>query len=352
MRWKGEATARLVLVVALVPGCRSNRVAAAAEPAVPAVAVALVSDEADAVVAILRKRLTHSPIADADWARLWRSSGYRDLQRREAAMRRAFTDSAFRDFVMSDSLLARATALDSTLARMKRVDPASAATRALRYLPSGARIRAVLYPEIKPRTNSFVFQLDSLPGIFMYVDPSQTAGQLENTLTHELHHIGYASVCGGTDSTLAEPVRTLVVRLGAFGEGLAMLAAAGGADVHPHAVSDSAQRAQWDSDVANFVTNFHAIEKFAIDVVQRRIATPDSVVQVAMTFYGAQGPWYTVGWKMAATIERAFGRERLIENMCDPRVLMKTYNDAVRARGERLPLWSEVMLSELANSSR
>jgi hypothetical protein len=40
--------------------------------------------------------------------------------------------------------------------------------------------------------------------------------------------------------------------IGGFGEGFAMLAAAGGPDVHPHAVSASDERARWDKDVANF----------------------------------------------------------------------------------------------------
>ena len=67
-----------------------------------------------------------------------------------------------------------------------------------------------------------------------------------------------------------------------------------------------------------------------------------------MTFFGVQGPWYTVGWKMAVVIERRFGRAKLIECMLDPRELLVTYDRAAAelngAGGELLPLWSDDLL--------
>jgi hypothetical protein len=70
-----------------------------------------------------------------------------------------------------------------------------------------------------------------------------------------------------------------------------------------------------------------------------------------MTFFGVQGPWYTLGWTMATSVERVFGRRRLIEDMCDPRRLMRDYDaaaEAIAARGgRRLPLWSTTLLDRL-----
>ena len=48
---------------------------------------------------------------------------------------------------------------------------------------------------IKPKTNSFVFEPASDPAIMLYLDPSRTRAQLENTVAHELHDIGYAAAC-------------------------------------------------------------------------------------------------------------------------------------------------------------
>jgi hypothetical protein len=75
---------------------------------------------------------------------------------------------------------------------------------------------------------------------------------------------------------------------------------------------------------------------------------------VAYSFFGVQGPWYTVGWKMAVTIERHFGRARLIACMLDPRQVLAVYNQAAaeqdRAGGEQLPLWSPELLRVLGVS--
>src|SRR4029450_4191794 len=89
----------------------------------------------------------------------------------------------------------RAQALQETLARWKRADVSRAATLALAYLPRNAHIKAKIYPVIKPRENSFVFDVENDPAIFLYLDPTVSAEKFENTLAHELHHIGYGSSC-------------------------------------------------------------------------------------------------------------------------------------------------------------
>lgn len=80
-----------------------------------AVDVRLVTDEADAVLAILAKRKANQPIADGDWQRVFQSEGYVRLQQRELSMKRSFEDADFRAFVLSDQLLGRADALVETL---------------------------------------------------------------------------------------------------------------------------------------------------------------------------------------------------------------------------------------------
>ena len=60
--------------------------------------------------------------------------------------------------------------------------------------PTEAYIHAKVFPVIKPITNSFVFETTTDPAIFLYLDPEESAAKFENTVAHELHHIGYASV--------------------------------------------------------------------------------------------------------------------------------------------------------------
>jgi Putative zinc dependent peptidase (DUF5700) len=330
----------IILSLAICFACR----------AVPAqdstVNVRLVIDEAEAVLAILAKRNANQPIVEADWQRVFQSEGYVRLKQRETSMQRSFEDADFKTFVLSDQLSERAQALKETLNKWKHVDVRRAAQRALAYLPKDARIRAKIYPVIKPRDNTFVFDLKNDPAIFFYLDPKLNSAKFENTLAHELHHIGYAGACPSRqaaeeNSKLPPHVQSALTWIGAFGEGFAMLAAAGGPEVHPHAVSNPEERTRWDKDVANFNEDLKKLEKFLLDVLEKRL-TGDEIQKTGFTFFGTQGPWYTVGWEMSVLIEKTYGREKLIECICDQRKLLSTYNDA--ATKQKLPVWSESLI--------
>lgn len=322
-------------------GARTSEAGASAAPTVApvdAVADAALRDrlavrfdaaQPEAVLAILAGRQRDVPPTADHWRRLFATAGQRRLGERETAMGRAFTEEAFREFVLSDELLARAGALQSTLARWRTVDPTAAARRALAYLPEDAVIEATIYPVIKPRDNSFVWDLERDPAIFLYLDPKRTPEQLENTLAHELHHIGFGTVCPAGEAmaeieALPAPQAEAISSVRAFGEGFAMLAAAAGPDLHPHASSDPADRARWDRDVARVAEDARLVETFLQDVLAGRL-DEKAKRERAMSFYGVQGPWYTVGWTMAVAIERARGRAALLEAFCDPRRLLATY---------------------------
>jgi Putative zinc dependent peptidase (DUF5700) len=70
-----------------------------------------------------------------------------------------------------------------------------------------------------------------------------------------------------------------------------------------------------------------------------------------MSFFGVQGPWYTVGYKMCIMVEKRFGRAALISTMLDPRKLLVLYNRAAKEQNAsskvELPLWSESMLKQI-----
>jgi hypothetical protein len=315
----------------------------------PAVDVHLVADEPEAVLAILAKKKAGQEIAAADWQRLFASEGYVRLKRRETAMKAPFEDSDFQAFVLSAPLAERGEALGRTLAAWTSADLGAASRLALAYLPPDARIRAKIYPVIKPRTNSFVFEVGTDPAIFFYLDPEMSREKLTNTLAHELHHIGYGSRCpvkAAADDIARRPEgqKQVFTWLGAFGEGFAMLAAAGGPDVHPHAVSRTEDRERWDRDLSHFNGDLKKVEGFFLDLLAGKLSA-EQIDETAMSFFGVQGPWYTVGWKMAVVIEKTYGRKELLECECDPRRLLSTYNWAAkiytRKTHEPLALWSE-----------
>lgn len=114
--------------------------------------------------------------------------------------------------------------------------------------------------------------------------------------------------------------------------------------------------ARWDRDAAQWRADLPRVARFLSDVATGRLTDADSVRAAAAAFYGdAQGPWYTVGYAMAVTVERAYGRERLVAAICDPRQLLALYNAAARAANarqpvaaDRLPLWPDALLAVLA----
>lgn len=330
--------------------------ASAQAPSASAVEVQLITDEAEAVLTILAKKKAQQPILEADWQRLFASEGYVRLKKREASLQRDFTDEDFRSFVLSEGLATRGTALAETLAAWKQAEVSGAAQRALAYLPRGARIRAKVYPVIKPQTNSFVFEVSTDPAIFLYLNPQMNEAQFENTVAHELHHVGYAASCAAQmeseQARVSSKAAGEVLRwIGAFGEGVAMLAAAGGPDVHPHAMSPPEDRTRWDRDMGHFNEDLKKVEQFFLDILENRLSSEEEIRKAGFSFFGVQGPWYTVGWKMAVTIEKGCGRVKLLDCLCDPRQLIETYNQAAadknRSRGEPLALWSPALIAAL-----
>ena len=317
--------------------------------------IRVITDEADAVLAILVKRKANQTLTDSDWQRVFSSEGYVRLKQRETSMKRSFEESDFKTFALSAELLSRADALTKTLQDWKTADATHAAQLALAYLPKSAHINAKIYPVIKPRQNSFVFDVATDPAIFLYLDPTVNKQKFENTLAHELHHIGYGTACPAKEVSdqiehLPKNTQTVIRYIGAFGEGFAMLAAAGGPNIHPHAVSEAKDRARWDRDVGNFNADLKKVEQFFLDVLADKL-TEDQINKTVGEFFGEQGPWYTVGWKMCVLIEKTFGRRALIDAMCDQRKLLPLYNQAAASYNRRhhdsLATWSPALIAAI-----
>lgn len=312
--------------------------------------VTLDTAEAEAVLAIADQIAERGSAPGESWTKLFATNGYHDLKTREAAFHREFTDDDFKAFVASDAVVKNREALRKTLIEWSRFDMDAAAARALSYLPPGSTITATIYPLIKPKPNSFVFRTDERQAIFLYLDPTVSGAQFENTVVHEMHHIGFETACSAKPDTTT-PVGRARRYLGGFGEGIAMLAAAGSAKLHPHTVSDAEKRATWDRDVKSVATDMKRLDAFFVDLADGRLSEEDDVRKAFMSFIATddvpQGAFYTVGWHMASTIEKARGRDALLGVMCDRVAMMRLYNEIV-AKDARQPKWSKEMLAKVA----
>jgi hypothetical protein len=142
-------------------------------------------------------------------------------------------------------------------------------------------------------------------------------------------------------------VKTILSWIIAFGKGFAMIAAVGGPDIHPHEYSSPENRTRWDKDVANFNNDLKKVDNFFTDILGNKL-DKDKIDEIGYSFFGIQGPWYTVGWKMSVTIEKIYGRKKLIECICNQKLLLPTYNMAAleynKKTGSDLAFWSNSLI--------
>ena len=235
------------------------------------------TSEADQVLAILAIRSSGKPVDDSQWQMLFATEPYQRLKNREQVIAKQFndpsivlTDEEFMKFVMTNDLLARRSELRATLERWKQANLQATGENVLKYLPGSAVIRAKIFPIIKPNSNSFVWESSTDPAIFLYLDPAVNAAKFTNTVAHEFHHIGLASAQADYEARikkLPERAQSAAEWMGAFGEGLAMLAAAGSPDVDPHAASTKEEHARWENDIANFNSDLMAVNAFFLDIL-------------------------------------------------------------------------------------
>jgi hypothetical protein len=325
-----------------------------AAPATPAIRLVLDSSEVDQAIRILEDEGSGRLVTEGDWKRLFATAPYRALKAREASMGRSFTDDQFKAFLSSSDALAQLGTWKRTVAGMKSADMSAIGGHVLDWLPAGATLRAKVFPEIKPQPNSFVWKerpSDS-PAIFLAVQ-KQSRDSFENTVAHELHHIGLNSLEARQDALqagLPKQVRLAVKWMGAFGEGEAMLAAAGSTDRHPHWEDDAIARARWDSDFMHFNADLKSVEALLLDILDGKLTTDAEIQKRAAPFWGYQGAWYTVGYEMAALVDKRFGRKSFDECLLDPRLLLLRYNQVAKeanANGASLETWSPDLLEKL-----
>ena len=324
----------------------------------PAVRLTIDISEARQVLRILDKLERRASVGEQDWRELFATEPYRRLKERETSIGAPFDDEQFKTFVRSDEARSRRAEWEHTLAQLRKADMRAIGRQVLEWLPEGARIQARVFAEIKPRRNSFVWAKNGEgPAIFLALD-RQTQDQFENTVAHECHHIGLQSLEARQTAVRAKlppRVATAMEWMTAFGEGEAMLAAAGSGYRHPHWADDAPTRARWDTDLMRFHADVARLDQFFIDILDGRLDGEETIRAQAAPFWGdAQGAWYTVGYEMSVLVERQFGRRAFLECLIDPRRLLTLYDRVAQAaieKGARLPRWSPQLLARLGAAS-
>ncbi|WP_353069924.1 DUF5700 domain-containing putative Zn-dependent protease [Tunturibacter empetritectus] len=320
----------------------------------PSVQLTLDTSEAEQALQILDKEAAHQAVNPEDWQRLFATTPYQWLKDREAAMGREFTDETFKHFLLQPETLSKRAEWHDTLTNLEKANMAALGANVLTWLPPGATIHARVFPEIKPVHNSFVWaKQGESPAIFLYLE-KQSQDKFENTVAHECHHIGLASLEKQQDAIQAGlplNVKKAMEWIGGFGEGEAMLAAAGSADRHPHWEDDGVARARWDADMMHFNVDLQSIQQLLMDILDGKL-TPDTEIRKrAAPFWGEiQGGWYTVGYEMASLVEKQYGRSALNECLLDPRKLLVFYNQIAEqadANGATLATWTPQLIAKL-----
>jgi hypothetical protein len=109
--------------------------------------------------------------------------------------------------------------------------------------------------------------------------------------------------------------------MGAFGEGRAVLAA-GSPDVPPMADFPERDRILRGLEAERFIATLDHRNQFFLDI------RSDLSNDEGSMFFGYGGPWYTVGYRMAVTIERQLGRPALVATLADLRNFVARYNES------------------------
>jgi hypothetical protein len=318
--------------------------------------VRAVFDEADAALAIMENLNAGESVTGEQWQTLWQSEGYTRLLARQASMD---LDEGFGDklaaWLQDPANYNRVATIRNAVDRYRSFDVNTVGDRAGVYLPEAVMLEASFYPVIKHTTNTFVYDLNGDPAIFMSVDPENNRNFVQAVMTHELHHIGLSQcpeIAGYMN--LTEDQQWVTNMLTIFGEGLAVLATAGGPDTHPHFYNTPDEWAIWERDVTNIASDQTRIESFflaVLDGTQAKDERRKTLFTFIVTPEVPQGPAYTLGWKMASLVEARFGRDALVGAMCDPRELLTLYNRAARethADGvPNLPVWSDELIQGL-----
>ena len=68
----------------------------------------------------------------------------------------------------------------------------------------------------------------------------------------------------------------------------------------------------------HFNQDLATLTQFFDDVLDGKLKG-DAIQEKASTFFGYQGPWYTVGYEMAALVEKRFGRKIFTDCLLDRR---------------------------------
>jgi len=317
------------------------------------IAITVDFSESDKVISILQKLQKNQVISDSDWTELFNAIPYQLLQKREAAYNNTMSNNEFKRFVLSKDLLDHTSALMQTISAWRTIDMNEAGKQVFKYLPEEAIIKVKMFIVIKPFENSFVWSEGDNKYIFLYLNTSLSKAQLQNKVMHELHHIGMNSLDKKLYSIIAHlPVnqQNAISWLGGLSEGEAMLAAAGSPDVHPLQYDDTAKRNRWDRDMANFNNDLDSLQQFYLKILDGKLKNDDEFAEAASPFYGYQGPFYTVGYRMVSLIEKTFGRQILVNSYIDQRNLLILYNKAVyvkKNKKQNLKPWSSEIIKRL-----
>ncbi len=105
----------------------------------------------------------------------------------------------------------------------------------------------------------------------------------------------------------------------------------------------------------HFNADLTAVQQLLLDILDDKLKDETAIRKRAAPFFGdVQGAWYTVGYEMAALVERQYGRKAFNECLIDPRKLLTMYNQIAKdanAKGATLATWSPKLLTRFGVGS-